>query len=190
MQTPVELTFRHMEPDTALRDLITKKIAHLEEFYGGITSCHVTVQPGHKRHKTGNLYEVSLEVRVPGDEIFIKTNQGDVAQHEHPQVAVRDAFKAMERKLEAWKQTIRGDVKTHEGMLQGRVAQIDHEKGFGQINTVDNRLIYFHKNAVIDGDFADLQPRDAVELVVQSDESVLGPQASTVRPISGLKYAP
>jgi hypothetical protein len=53
-----------------------------------------------------------------------------------------------------------------------------------------NRLIYFHRNSVVDGSFDTLQPRDAVKLVVQTKESDIGPQASTVRRISAMAYDP
>ncbi|EDM70729.1 Sigma 54 modulation protein/ribosomal protein S30EA [Roseobacter sp. AzwK-3b] len=190
MQTPLELTFRHMDQDDALRALIETRVTQLDALFDGITSCHVTLQPGHNRHRQGNLYEVTIELRVPGTELVVHPTKGDVPAHEHPQVAIRDAFTAIERQLRAHKQRISGEVKQHEGMLQGRIAQIDHAADFGQIATTDNRLIYFHRNAVVDGDFDALSLRDPVELVVNIRDSAIGPQASTVRPIGAQEYEP
>ncbi|SEP27831.1 'Cold-shock' DNA-binding domain-containing protein, partial [Salinihabitans flavidus] len=82
------------------------------------------------------------------------------------------------------------DVKHHDAPLQGKIVEIRHDQGYGQIIATDNRLIYFHENSVVDGKFADLAQGDPVEMVVQSKESAIGPQASTVRPISGLEYDP
>ena len=190
MQTPLELSFLHMETDDALRDLIEDRVAQLDALFDRITSCHVTLQPGHNRHRQGNLYEVTIEVRVPGTELVVHPTKDDAPAHEHPQVAIRDAFTAMERQLRAHKQKMSGEVKHHDGMLQGRIAQIDHAADFGQINTTDNRLIYFHRNAVVDGDFDALKLRDPVELVVNIRDSAIGPQASTVRPIGAQEYEP
>jgi ribosome-associated translation inhibitor RaiA/cold shock CspA family protein len=190
METPLELSFTNMDPDADLDALVREKVSHLEKLLGRITSCHVYVRAPHQRHRKGNLYGVRIEVRVPGTELFVDSGKGDAPAHEHPQVAIRDAFHAMERRVKKWKQKAAHDVKLHEGPLQGRIAEIHHDRGFGQIIATDNRLIYFHRNSVVGGDFDELRPRDTVELVVQTGESEIGPQASTVRPIGALKYDP
>jgi hypothetical protein len=127
---------------------------------------------------------------VPGKELVVRHDQNDVAEHEHLHVAIRDAFAAMAVELKRWKDQVKGEVKTLDGMLQGKVVEIHHDKDFGQIIATDNRLIYFHRNSVIDGNFDDLKPRDTVEMVVQTAESDIGPQASTVRPISAMAFNP
>jgi ribosome-associated translation inhibitor RaiA len=190
MQTPIELSFQHVEPSDEIRALVLEKAGRLEQFFDGITSCHVHIRAPHKRQTTGNLYEVTVEVRVPGKELVVRHDQTDVAAHEHLRVVVRDAFAAMAIQLNRWKRQLEGNVKTHEGPLQGKVAEIHHDKDYGQIIATDNRLIYFHRNSVVDGSFDDLQPRDPVELVVQTGESEIGPQASTVRRIGTLEYVP
>ncbi|WP_397543977.1 ribosome hibernation-promoting factor, HPF/YfiA family [Roseovarius salis] len=190
MKVPLEFAARDMEIQDALRDLVEDRVAQLERLYGGITSCRVHVSAPHNRHRRGNLFEVTLEVHVPGRDLVTKVHKHDAPEHEHLAVAVRDAFSAMERKLRAWKQKARGDVKHHDGPLQGRIAEIHHDEGYGQIIATDHRLIYFHRNSVVDGSFDALRPRDPVELVVQTDESDIGPQASTVRPIGGLDFDP
>jgi len=190
MQTPIEIAFKHVEPSEDIKALVSEKAGQLETFYDGITSCHVYIRAPHQSQRTGNLYEVTIEVRVPGDELVVRHNQNDVAEREHLAVAVRDAFASMATELKRWKDQIKRDVKTHDGPLQGKVVEIHHDKDFGQIIATDNRLIYFHRNSVVDGDFDALQPRDTVELVVQTDESEIGPQASTVRPIGALEFDP
>lgn len=190
MQTPLELSFKNVAPSDEIKALVAEKARHLETFYDGITSFHVYIRAPHGSQRRGNLYEVTIEVRVPGTELVVHLNQKDAARHEHLRVAVRDAFAAMAQELKSWKDKVRGDVKTHEGPLQGKIAEIQHDEGYGQIMSTDQRLIYFHRNSVVDGDFDSLHAGDAVELVVQSDESDIGPQASTVRPIGNLAYDP
>jgi ribosomal subunit interface protein len=190
MQTPVEIAFGHIEPTDEIKDLIAEKAAQLEKFYAGITSCHVYLRAPHQSQRTGNLFEVTVEVRVPGKELVVRHNQHDVAAHEHLRVAIRDAFAAMATELKRWKDQIKGETKTHDGPLQGKVVEIRHDEDFGQIIATDQRLIYFHRNSVVDGSFDDMQPRDEVELVVQTGESDIGPQASTVRRIGALQYDP
>lgn len=190
MQTPLEIAFKHVEPTDEIKELVHEKVSHLETFYDGITSCHVYIRAPHQSQRKGNLFEVTIEVRVPGDELVVHHNQNDVPEHEHLRVAIRDAFAAMAIELKRWKGQIRGEVKAHDGPLQGKIVEIHHDRDFGQIIATDNRLIYFHRNSVVDGSFDELEPRDEVELVVQTGESGIGPQASTVRKIGALQYDP
>ncbi|WP_439155189.1 HPF/RaiA family ribosome-associated protein [Yoonia sp.] len=190
MQTPLEITFRDVTPSDEIKALVAEKVRHLETFYDGIISCHVIIQAPHQSQKQGNLFEVTIYVLVPGEELAVRHNQHDVAEHEHLRVALRDAFSAMARKVKRWKDAVAGEVKVHDGPLQGRVVEIHHDEGYGQIIATDHRLVYFHKNSVVDGSFDALEPRDTVELVVQTDESDIGPQASTVRKIGALNYDP
>ena len=123
MQTPIEIAFKHVEPTDDIKALILEKADHLETFYDGITSCHVYVRAPHQSQRKGNLYEVTIEVRVPGTELVVRNDQNDVAEHEHLRVAVRDAFAAMATELKRWKAQISDSVKTSEGTLQGKVGR-------------------------------------------------------------------
>lgn len=190
MQIPLEISFQDVAPSESIETLVRERTDRLERFHRNITSCHVHLRAPHRRHDKGNHYEVSIEARVPGGDFTVHQRKGDVGAHEHLAVAVRDAFSAMERKLTARRQMARGDVKTHDGPLQGKIAEIDRDGGFGQILATDHRLVYFHENSVVGASFHDLAPGDAVELVVQTGESETGPQASTVRRIGALEYDP
>lgn len=188
MDQPLEISFKGIDPVSRAETVIREKFDHVQKIFSGIVSCRVVLDAPHKRHQTGNLFGVRIEMHLPGQVLVVDHHKGDVAAHEHPEVAVRDAFAAMERQLKQWKDKVRHEVKHHEGALQGEVAEIDHPAGFGQIRTTDQRLVYFHQNSVVDGTFKELQVHDPVELVVQTHESAIGPQASTVRPISRMRY--
>lgn len=189
METPLELSFRNMEPSDFVAKAVEERVDRLEQFFGRITSCHVYVDAPHRRQRKGKRYAVRIEVRVPGTELVVNDKPGDINAHEDLHVAIRDAFDAMERRIKHWKRRTSAKIKSREGPLQGRIAEIDHEKGFGQIAASDNRLVYFHKNSVVEANFADLAVGDTVELVAQIGESPIGPQASTVRPIKPMRYA-
>jgi cold shock CspA family protein len=49
---------------------------------------------------------------------------------------------------------------------------------YGQLITPDQRLIYFHRNSVVNGDFDKLEIGAEVRFVEETGEE--GPQASTV----------
>lgn len=188
MQTPLEIHFTNMERSDFVEAAVREKAAKLERFFGGITSCHVYIDAPHHHHRKGNHYQVRVELRVPGSDLAVNNKPGNVNAHEDVYVAIRDAFNAVERQLKKWKQKIGGQIKSHEGPLQGRIVEIRPDEGYGRIATNDGRLIYFHKNSVVNEAFPTLNKGVVVELVVQEGESEAGPQASTVRAIGSLKF--
>lgn len=188
MQTPVEIQFVGMSKSEAVEARIRERTARLEQFFGRITSCHVFVDAPHHHARKGNACEVRIEVRIPGKELVVNRQPGNVHAHHDIYVAIRDAFDAMERQLKGTKADPRTELGGHEAQLQGRIAELHADEDYGRIATVDNRLVYFHKNSLVDADFAQLQIDDPVELVVDSEESAAGPQASTVRRISASRF--
>ena len=188
MPNSLEITFVDCDRSAAVEARVQERVSRLERHFGGISSCRVHVVAPHHHQRKGHLYEVRLDVRVPGGELAVTGKPGNVNAHEDVYVAVRDAFDAMERQLEEWKRKIRGKVKAHAQPPQGRVSEIHLDEGYGRIATVDGGELYFHRNAVVDADFESLRAGDPVEFVAQADESAQGPQASTVKPIGPLEY--
>jgi len=189
MQTPLEIIFQGMDPSPAVETAIRERVEKLEHFYNGITSCHVYVDAPHHHHHQGNLYQVRIEVRVPGAELTVNRKPGDLNAHEDMYVAVRDAFDAMERQLFTWKDKVSGRVKTHEPpLLQGRIVEIYPQEGYGRVATTDYGMVYFHRNSVVGIEFGELHDGDPVELEVRAGESELGPQASTLRRIRETQF--
>jgi ribosomal subunit interface protein len=100
MQIPLQIAFRGMDPSPAVEDRVRERSAQLERFHDRITSCRVVVQAPHQHHQKGGLYEVRVDLHVPGAEIVINHEGSQEHAHEDVYVAVRDAFDAAERKLE------------------------------------------------------------------------------------------
>ena len=113
MQTPLEISFVDIARSPAAETRIRERVDRLEHRFDGITSCHVYVASPHQHQRKGKLFEVRIEVRVPGGELAVADRPGDINAHEDVYVAIRDSFDAMERQLEEWKQRIRGEVKRH-----------------------------------------------------------------------------
>jgi ribosomal subunit interface protein len=89
-----------MESSDAVETRIRELAGKLERFYDRITSCHVVVQAPHRSQQKGRLFEVHIQMRVPGEEIVVNRERPYDHGHEDVYVAVRDAFAAMERRLE------------------------------------------------------------------------------------------
>ncbi|MFP4002847.1 MAG: HPF/RaiA family ribosome-associated protein [Alphaproteobacteria bacterium] len=189
MDAPLEIAFHNMDSSDALEQKIRERVERLNKRYHFINSCHVTVDVPHRNPaEKAREYHVRVEVRVPDKELVVSRDPGDIRAHFDPYIAVRDAFDAMERQLEQFSQKIRRDVKTHQAPLQGRILRLFPDHGF--VATTDGREIYFHRNAVVDARFDDLEPDAPVELSLVHGESPMGPQATTVRPIRPMEFVP
>ena len=113
MTTSLELSIRSADASGFTKELINDRVNRLERIYDGITSCHVTVDSPQQKQRSGQHYEIRLELRVPGTELAVSRNTGQSDAHEAIHVAVRDAFDAMERQLGRWKEKRRRHVKAH-----------------------------------------------------------------------------
>lgn len=183
MQLPLQVTFRNMDASPTVEAAVREKAGKLERFMDRIIGCHVTVEAPHRRHHKGKIYHVSIDITVPGGEIVVNKEKRKSHAHEDVYVAVRDAFNAAQRRLEDFTRKRRGDVKTHDVPLHGKVTRLFPGEDYGFVAASDGREIYFHRNSVVDGSFDDLGKGSEVRLVVAPKEGVKGPQASTVRPV-------
>lgn len=181
MQLPLELTFRDMDHSDAMEAKIRERAEKLDRFHDHIMSCRVMVEAPHKHNHKGKIYHVSLDVTVPGTELVVNRDPKDNHAHEDAYVAIRDAFDAMERQLEAHANKKRGEVKTHEEEGYARVGNLSPERDFGMLQSFDGRVIYFHRNSLKNGDFDNLKEGDEVRFLEEMGEE--GPQAVMVRVI-------
>ena len=184
MQSPLKLTFRHMDPSPALEQRIRQRVDDLHKFCGDIVSCHVVVETRHRHHEQGNLFEVRVDLVVPGREIVVGRERGLNHAHENAHVAVRDAFDAARRQLEDHARSRRGEVKVHSVPDHGQVARLLWDRDCGFIAAADGQEIYFHRNSVAEGAFDQLTVGTEVRFVAQHSESAEGLPASTVVPFA------
>jgi len=113
MDMPLEIRFHNMEPSEAIEAAIQKRVEKLEQLGEHIVSCRVTVDAPHRHHQQGNLFTVSVDVRLPGGEIIASHDAGKNHAHEDAYVALRDAFKAVRRRVQDFVRVQRGKTKTH-----------------------------------------------------------------------------
>lgn len=178
MQVPPEILFRDGPPSPAVRGRIDSRIARLARQCPDIIRCRVTVEAPHRHHHQGQVWQVRVDLTVPGDELVAGRDGGRDHAHEDAHVAVRDAFDAIERRLEDYLRRRRQDVKVHAPPDHGRVSALYPELDHGRIETADGRDVYFHRNSVVEGGFDRLREGDEVRLSVEMGER--GPQASSV----------
>ncbi len=179
MQLPLQVSFRHMEHSEAIEALVREKAARLDAFAGHIMSCRVVVEPAAKHHVHGNLYQVRIDLTVPGGEIAVTRGPSEHTEHRDIHVALRDAFDTARRELEDYVRRRRGDVKALETVPHARVSKLCPDEGYGFLETPDGREVYFHRHSVLHEAFHDLHVGTEVAFVEEEGEN--GPQASTVR---------
>lgn len=179
MQLPLQITFRDIPPSEAIEAAIREKAQKLERYFDRITSMRVTVEAPHKHHHKGKLYEISIDITVPGHEIVVSKDNHDKHQHEDIYVSIRDAFAAAQRQLDSYVGKMRGEVKSHEVPAHGRVIEMTPDHGI--ILTHDGREVYFHHNSVLNEEFDKLEKGAEVRFAEEVGEK--GPKASTVQVI-------
>ena len=96
----VQITFHGVDHSDAIENHIRQKIMKLEKFAGRITSCRVVVEAPHKHVHKGKLYDVKIDLTLPGHEIVVNRNAHLDHSHEDIYVAIRDAFKETKRRLQ------------------------------------------------------------------------------------------
>ena len=93
MDTPLQLTFRHVDASHAVETRVKELATKLERVHGRLTRCFVLIEGPSEHHNKGGPYSVRIELGVPRRDI--------VAQDAHPDVylAVSRAFEHAQRQL-------------------------------------------------------------------------------------------
>ncbi len=173
MELPVQIVVRNASISKVAKDNILNKAEKLDSFYDRIISCRVAVEAPHRHKQKGLLYNVRIDITVPGGELVVKREP-----NEDVYVAIRDAFDAARRQLQAYARRQRQEVKTHGGAPRARVTKLFPDEGYGFLETPDGLEVYFHHNSVLNDGFNRLKVGSEVRYVQEQGEQ--GPQASTV----------
>ena len=163
MNIPLQITLLDIPHSEAVEAKIKEKAEKLDQFYSSIMSCRVAVEiPGKHKHQ-GKLFNVRIDITVPGGEIVVNRHQ-----HEDIYVALRDAFDAARRQLEDYGRKQRGATKFHEQELRGRVARLVPEEGYGFIVTPDGKELYFSRENLANVEFEHLQAGAEVDFLEET----------------------
>jgi cold shock CspA family protein len=179
MKLPLQITFRSIPRSPEIENAIFEHAERLDEFADRIMSCRVVVDVPHRHHHQGNLYQVRIDITLPGGELAVNREPPEHVDYKDVRVAIRDAFDAAVRQLEDYVRRERVDVKKHEHAPHARVTRVFPQHDYGFLQTPDGREVYFHRNSVVDADFDRLQPDTEVTFVEEQGDK--GPQASTVK---------
>lgn len=109
---PVQITFRHMDPSPALEAHIHELAGHLDRYSAHIQRCHVVIEPPSAHHHHAP-FSITVEIRVPGEDIVAGREHGASPVHEDAYAAVADAFRAAARRLDQYQAKRQHPVKAH-----------------------------------------------------------------------------
>ncbi len=179
MQLPLQIAFHNLEKSAEVEKIIRDKAGKLDSFCDHIMGCRVVVEAPHHHHLQGNLYQIRIDLTVPGEEIVVNREPPQHTASQDLEVAIRDAFDAAGRQLEDYVRRRRGLVKTHDMPPHAKVSQLFPKEGYGFLQTLEGREIFFHRHSVLHDAFDQL--RLGTEVSFAEEEGRKGPQASSVK---------
>jgi ribosome-associated translation inhibitor RaiA/cold shock CspA family protein len=187
MQVPLEIAFHHTESSDWAEAEIRQRVAELEKIYDRLTSCRVRVEQRATNNNGTIPPVVHIELGIPGRPDVVVSHEPDhlMRKYQRPDLhkAINEAFRIAERQLLDIKEQRDGRTKGihHDGPNQalGQIAEMDPGGEFGFLLTQQGALLYFHRNAMLSGDFDDLRRGHEVYYVDAMGDT--GPIASKVR---------
>jgi len=111
-----EISFHGLQPSEEFEALILARVDKLARLYDRLIGMRVTVEARQRQHRTGNVYEVHVEMRVPKGPLVVSREphhpkENYAAPDAH--TSLRDAFDAAEAVLKAHKEQMSPQVRRH-----------------------------------------------------------------------------
>lgn len=187
MQVPLEIAFHNLDSSEWAEQEIRTRVAELERMCGRLTSCRVCVDQ-RSRNDTGTIPPVvRIEIGIPGRKDLVVSHEPEHLQlkYQNPDLhkAINEAFRIAARQIHDLKEMREGRTKDgqHDAANQslGQVTELHPDGDFGFLMTKEGGLLYFHRNAMLSGDFDSLRQGD--EVYYNEDVGDTGPIATKVR---------
>jgi ribosomal subunit interface protein len=100
MQTPLQITYRGIQPTEPIESYVRSRAGRLERFFDRITGCHVTIERPHRHKRHGNHHRVRIDLVVPGGELVASRDPAACKDREDLYASVDAAFDDARRLLE------------------------------------------------------------------------------------------
>jgi ribosome-associated translation inhibitor RaiA len=110
---PVKITFRHMESSPSVETRVRSLARHLGIFSDRIQSCRVVVDTPHRHQHQGKVFNVKVQVVLPGEDVVVDMERPQRDGHEDVYVVLRDAFDAAKRQLQQRMADLRREPQRH-----------------------------------------------------------------------------
>jgi ribosome-associated translation inhibitor RaiA len=107
MKLPFELRQKNVILPTGMTQEIEERAQRLDRFFDRVMRCRITVEGPGLHHRQGR-YSVKIDLTVPGAKIVVQK-----AELANLELALKEAFDAVGRRLEGFVRKMRGFVKVH-----------------------------------------------------------------------------
>lgn len=173
MQTPIQITFRDIEHSDAVEQRVNQKINKINRLFNNVTACRVTIEQTQKHQNQGKLYNVSIQLEVPGKLLSVNNNED-----ENLYKSLQKAADNMVHLLSEYNARLHGGVKVHAERLTGTIERLFEGDQFGFITDDDGTEYYFNSGNLANEKFSALK----VGLTVHFHPTIgdEGPQAKRV----------
>lgn len=180
MQVEPQITYRNVNKSEVIEELIHNKLAKLQKLHDQIISCRISIDRPQKGHGSGSPFRVRITTRIPPNhEIVATRDPRDYDIHDPLEMIVRDALDVTERQLKKYVDRQQREVKVHPRQeASAIVTELNEDEGFGFLETIDGRRVYFHRRSVLHDAFKRIKVGDGVNFVEEMGDQ--GPQASSV----------
>jgi ribosome-associated translation inhibitor RaiA len=175
MQRPLQITFRDIPPSPAVAEHIRIRAEKLDALYDRISTCRVAIESPKRHLFTGKHYEVHIDLIVPGAELAVARQHA--IEDTDVYAAIDRAFEEAERMIRDHRDKMR-IRRVSDGTPHGIVVKLFRDRGYGFLQSIDGREIYFHSHSVLNGRWPQLEVGCKVRYAEEDGDK--GPQASTV----------
>lgn len=170
----LQIEGRHTGVTAEWRADIEARVADLHPGHG-MTHVRVTLTK-HDHRKAEDSYDVLIVVQIPGHTVTARKQQDSFEE------AIRATFAAIKVELEKIREKRAShDIRTNAPPERGIVSKVFRDEGYGFITMEDGTEVYFHRNAVHDLAFEEIE--DGLEVSLNVEPGEKGPQATTVNPV-------
>jgi len=160
MQVAVEISYHNIEKSQAAEDSIRAHVAYLERIHDRLTACRVWLDNRASALHDEVLPAVSIELQIPGfTNVLVAHDPADTERNfQTPDLnnAIYKAFRLAERRLldlKQIRQTNERIAKESDLSFLGEIAEIYPLEDYGYLLNKEGALVYFHRDALVSGDF-------------------------------------
>jgi hypothetical protein len=106
-----------MDTSAAVETRVRELAGHLGVFSDRIQTCRVVVDSPHRHHHQGKVFNVKVQLALPGEDVVVDMERPGRDGHEDIYVVLRDAFDAAKRQLQQRMSSLRGEPTLREKPL-------------------------------------------------------------------------
>ncbi len=109
-----EVVFHNSQPSEAVRQRAEYFMGKLQRVSKHIIRCVMTIEGRHHHHHQGNVYHISVRIRLPFRDVVVSRDPEQNHAHEDIYVAMRDAVDAARRQLQTYEEEFGSKNAQHE----------------------------------------------------------------------------